>query len=76
MVTRAHGPLMEDYKRAIRAAKWAGWKVVRVEVGNTAIALLADDTYLTKLAQGQPPAPDTAADEAERVRRSFDLKNW
>lgn len=63
MPTKANGPLMEDYKRAIKAAKWAGWKVVRVEVGNSAIALIADDTYLTKLAEGQPPAPDLAPRE-------------
>jgi hypothetical protein len=58
MTVKAHGPLLEDYKRAIKAAKWAGWKVVRVEIGNTGIALLADDTYLEKLALGQHPAPD------------------
>jgi hypothetical protein len=49
---------MEDYKRAIKAAKWAGWKAVRVELGSGAIVLLADDTYLTKLAEGQLPAQD------------------
>ena len=59
MATKANGPLMEDYKRAIKAAKWAGWKAVRIEFGTMAIALLADDTYLTKLAEGQPPAQDT-----------------
>lgn len=66
MATKANSPLLvEDYKRAIRAAKWAGWKVVRVIVGeNIAIELVADDTYLQKLAEGQPPAPN--ADEAER----------
>ena len=75
MPTKANGPLMEDYKRAIRAAKWAGWKVVRVEVGGSAIAILCDDTYLAKLPTGQPPAPD-AEEAAEKVRRSFDAKDW
>jgi len=58
MPTKHNGPLMEDYKRAIKAAKWAGAKVVRVEIGDGAIAILLDDTYLEKLALGQPPAPD------------------
>lgn len=71
MPTRHNGPLSEDYKRAIRAAKWAGWKAVRVEFGNVAIVLLADDTYLEKLAQGQLPAPSSALTEEER--RKLDL---
>ena len=58
MPTKHNGPLMEDYKRAIKAAKWAGAKVVRVEIGDGAIAILLDDAYLEKLALGQPPAPD------------------
>ena len=58
MANKFHGPLMEDYKRAIKAAKWAGAKVVRVEIGDGAIAILLDDTYLEKLAPGQPPAPN------------------
>jgi len=67
MVTKANGPLMEDYKRAIKAAKWAGWKAVRVEFGNVAIALLADDTYLDKLAQGQPPAPELSGGQKVKL---------
>ena len=59
MAAKAHGPILEDYKRALKAARWAGWKVVRVEIGNCAIALIKDDAYLEKLATGQPPAPDT-----------------
>jgi len=58
MVTKANGPLMEDYKRALKAAKWAGAKVVRVEIGEGAIAILLDDAYLEKLALGQPSAPE------------------
>ena len=58
MHSRFKGPLMEDYKRAIKAAKWAGAKVVRVEIDGGAIAILLDDAYLEKLAPGQPPAPD------------------
>ena len=61
MGNRHNGPLMEDYKRAIKAAKWAGAKVVRVEIGGGAIAILLDDAYLSKLAPGQPPAPDLPA---------------
>ena len=58
MPTKTNGPLMEDYKRALKAAKWAGAKVVRVEIDGGAIAILLDDAYLEKLAPGQPPAPD------------------
>jgi hypothetical protein len=61
MVTKVNGPLMEDYKRALKAAKWAGAKVVRVEIGEGAIAIMLDDAYLEKLAPGQPPAPDTGS---------------
>ena len=61
MVYRFKGPLLEDYKRAIKAAKWAGAKVVRVEIDGGAIAILLDDAYLEKLAPGQPPAPDLPA---------------
>ena len=73
MVTKANGPLMEDYKRAIKAAKWAGWKVVRVEVGGMAIAIMADETYLGKLALGQPPAPNA---EEETKREPHNWKDW
>ena len=58
MPARFRGPLVEDYKRALKAAKWAGVKAVRVEIGEGAIVLIMDDTYLEKLALGQPPAPD------------------
>lgn len=58
MPTKTNGPLMEDYKRAIKAAKWAGWGAVRIEFGTLAIAILKDGSYLEKLAQGQPPSPD------------------
>ena len=33
MPTKVNGPLMEDYKRALKAAKGLGAKVVRVEIG-------------------------------------------
>ena len=58
MPSRFKGPLMEDYKRAIKAAKWGGVKAVRVEIDGGAIVMIMDDTYLEKLAPGQPPAPD------------------
>ena len=57
MPTKANGPLMEDYMRALRAAKKMGVKAVRVEIGRGAIVMVMDDTYLEKLALGQPPAP-------------------
>ena len=43
MVTKVNGPGMEDYKRALKAAKWAGVKAVRIEIGNGAIVLIMDD---------------------------------
>jgi hypothetical protein len=58
MPTKHNGPLMEDYKRALKAAKWAGVKAVRIEIGQGAIVMIMDDTYLEKLALGQPPAPE------------------
>jgi len=68
MVTKANGPRVEDYKRAIRAAKWAGAKVVRVEIQGAAIAILLDDAYLEKLAPGQPPAPELTDGEAVKLK--------
>ena len=58
MPTKHNGPLMEDYKRALKAAKWAGVKAVRVEIGQGAIVMIMDDAYLDKLALGQPPAQE------------------
>ena len=58
MATKVNGPLIEDYKRALKAAKWAGVKAVRIEIGSGAIVLIMDDAYLEKLALGQPPAPE------------------
>ena len=58
MPTKTNGPLMEDYKRALKAAKWAGVKAVRVEIGQGAIVMIMDGAYLDKLALGQPPAPE------------------
>jgi len=49
---------MEDYIRALKAAKRMGVKAVRVEVGQGAIVMLMDDTYLGMLALGQHPAPN------------------
>lgn len=57
MPMRCNGPLAADYKRALQAAKWAGWKVVRVEIGNSAITLIENETYLEKMATGQPEPP-------------------
>ena len=56
MPTKTNGPLQEDYNRALKAAKRAGAKAVRIEIGDRAIAIILDDTYLEKLAVGQPPA--------------------
>jgi hypothetical protein len=66
--TKVNGPLMEDYIRALRAAKRMGVKAVRVEVGQGAIVMIMDDAYLEKLALGQPPAPDTEVREKPKGR--------
>lgn len=58
MVTKVNGLRIEDYKRVLKAAKWAGVKAVRVEIGDAAIVLIMDDAYLEKLALGQPPAQE------------------
>ena len=71
MVTKARGPLLEDYKRALTAAKRAGVKAVRVEISGSAIVLIMDDAYLDKLAVGQLPAPSPNLTEEER--RKLDL---
>jgi len=65
MPTKSNGPLMEDYIRALRAAKRMGVKAVRIEVGKGAIVMMMDDAYLDKLALGQPPAPDTNEERKE-----------
>jgi hypothetical protein len=59
---------VEDYKRALKAAKWAGAKAVRIEIGDGAIAILLDDAYLEKLAPGQPPAPELSGGEAVKLK--------
>lgn len=58
MTVKAHGPLLEDYLRALKAAKRMGAKTVVVHMGGIAIAIQLDDAYMEKLALGQPPAPD------------------
>jgi hypothetical protein len=65
MVTKTRGPLMEDYKRALKAAKWAGVKAVRIEMNGTAIVMIMDETYLDKLAIAQPPAPSSEKEGEE-----------
>ena len=59
MPTKTHGPLQEDYSRAIRAAKKAGAPAVRVTIGPATIEIPLQGDYLKMLAPGQPPAPNT-----------------
>ena len=68
MPARFRGPLMEDYVRALKAAKRMGVKAVRVEVGQGAIVMVMDDNYLDRLAQCQPPAPDVEVGEKPKAR--------
>jgi hypothetical protein len=75
MPTKAHGPLQEDYNRALRAAKRAGLKSVVVHVGRATIVMPLDDAYLATLAEGQPPAQD-AEETAEAQRRKITMRDW
>jgi hypothetical protein len=67
MPTKAHGPLQEDYRRALREAKRAGVKSVVVHIGRAAIVMPLDDAYLEKLASRQPPAPDAETGEKPKL---------
>ena len=53
MPTKANGPLQEDYRRAmraaVRAAREAGAKLVRVEVGGCAIVIPLDEAAEAKV---------------------------
>jgi methylmalonyl-CoA mutase cobalamin-binding subunit len=57
MPTKANGPLQEDYRRAmraaVRAAREAGAKLVRVEVGGCAIVIPLDEAAEAKVVGGQ-----------------------
>lgn len=65
MATKANSPLLvEDYKRLVRAARWAKLPNLVFHQGGVTIVMPLDGTYVEKLAVGQPPAPN--ADEAER----------
>lgn len=57
MATKSNGPLMQDYVRAMKAAKRMGAPAVVVYMGGTPVVIPLNDAYLDKLAQGQPPAP-------------------
>ena len=65
MATKVNGPVMEDYIRALKAAKRMGVKAVRIEIGKGAIVMMMDDTYLEKLALGQPPAQSSEGEVKE-----------
>jgi hypothetical protein len=49
---------LEDYVRALKAAKRMGVKAVRIEVAGATIVMPLDDAYIEKLPLGQSPAPD------------------
>jgi hypothetical protein len=67
MPTRSEGPLFEDVRRAIKVARQAGAKAVRIERGGVAVVIPLDDSYVGLLAKCQHPAPDAEAKE-ERVK--------
>jgi hypothetical protein len=63
MPARTHGPLLEDYVRALKAAKRQGAKSVIAVIGGTPIVIPLDDNYLEKLAPVLPPAPNLDSGE-------------
>jgi len=63
MPTKAHGPLQEDYRRALAAARRAGAKSVAIVIGRSTIVIELEGDYMEKLALGQPPAPNTESGE-------------
>lgn len=71
MVTKSRGPLREDIRRIIGEAKRAGLANVVIHVGQTAIVMPLDGTYVEKLAPRQPPVPDVKPAEEEH-----NWKNW
>jgi hypothetical protein len=77
MPTKARGPLQRDYVRLIRAAKYMGAKIVRLEIaGDTSVVIPLDDAYMEKLARFHPPAPDADSPELSEKREARDWKNW
>lgn len=74
MPTKANGLKIEDYKRLVRVAKWAGLPNLVFHNGRTTIVLPLDGTYVEKLSQGQPPAPD--AELPEEKREPHNWKDW
>jgi len=58
MPTKSNGPLLEDYRRALKAAKGAGVKAVRIEIGGSAMIFALDDDAISKLTSGQLARPN------------------
>ena len=58
MTTKTNGPLQVDVQRLIRACRREGVPKFEYQLGGVTIVVWLDDTYLEKLARGQPPAPD------------------
>ena len=57
MVTRANGPTVADYGRALKAAKKAGAKAMRIEIGDTAFVFALTDEAISKLTSAAPAEP-------------------
>jgi hypothetical protein len=69
MPTKVNGPLLEDYKRALKAAKWSGAKSVTVIIGGTPIVISLDAHYVETMGPPHLPVPDAKPEEEE-------LHNW
>jgi methylmalonyl-CoA mutase cobalamin-binding subunit len=74
MTTKVNGPRQVYFQRLVRALRKEGVKKMEYHSGGVTIVIPLDDTYLEKMARGHPPAPD--AEEADRERRKFTLKDW
>jgi hypothetical protein len=70
MTVKTEGPLLQDYLRALKAAKQMGVKSVSVHIPKTgtAIVLHLDDAYLEGMALRHPPAPDLKGEEKPKLK--------
>ena len=66
MPTKFRGPLMEDYVRALKAAKKFGAKSVRIDIGDGAITLNLAEVDETPEPNETSPAPPQSPARAPR----------
>jgi hypothetical protein len=69
VTVKTEGPLLQDYLRALKAAKRMGVKSVSVHIpgSGAAIVLHLDDAYLERLERLHPPAPSLSVEEKPKM---------